>query len=205
MELGALPDHPGHPPILAASHEPTGIDQAGLESVATDTAHRAHALLATYSAADEPARTPALPRLSIWQDAVRMLAAHPDDETLRTRIAETYATSVTDLGIAALAWHQGGPAGLEVLEKPWTPTAAQKAKAHQALERYAEDSTPPRLRLWRNRWTAEAVQMRLGTDARWYPYRRDPDDNRWRPEGPAETDLAAALAALAAPAALLAD
>lgn len=200
MESGVLPDLPGHPPMLAASREPIGIDQPGLELLTTDTAHRAHALLAAYSAADEPARTTTLPRLSTWQDAVRMLAAHFDDETLRARIAETYATNDSDLGIAALAWHQGGPAGLEAFEKPWSPTTTQKARAHKALEDYAEGSAPPPLRLWRNRWTAEAegVQIRLGTDDRWYPYRQDPEDNRWWPEGPAENDPAAALAALLA-------
>jgi uncharacterized Zn finger protein len=200
MESGVLPDLPGRPPMLAASREPIGIDQAGLELVATDAAHRSHGLLAAYSATDEPARTPVLPRLSAWQDAVRMLAAHLDDETLRARIAEAYDTSDTDLGIAALAWHQGGPTGLEALEKPWSPTTTQKARAHKALEDYAEGGTPPPLRLWRNRWTAEAegVQIRLGTDGRWYPYRRTPEDNRWWPDGPAEKDPAAALAALLA-------
>jgi uncharacterized Zn finger protein len=200
METGMLPERPEHPPVLAASREPRGIDQPGLELVATDAAHRAHGLLTAYSATAEPARTAVLPRLSAWQDAVRMLAAHLDDETLRTRIAEAYDTGDTDLGIAALAWHQGGPAGLQALEKPWSPTAAQKARAHQALEDYAEDGAPPPLRLWRNRWTAEAegVQIRLGTDGRWYPYRRDPEDNRWWPEGPAENDPAAALATLLA-------
>jgi uncharacterized Zn finger protein len=198
MELGVLPDLPSHPPILAASREPLGIDQAGLQSIATDAAHRAHGLLAAYSATAEPARVTVLPRLSTWQDAVRMLAANTDDESLRAKIVEAYDTSDADLGIAALAWHQGGPAGLEAFEKPWSPTTTQKAKAHKALEDYADDSTPPPLRLWRNRWTAEAegVQIRLGTDDRWYPYRRHPDENRWWPDGPAENDPAAALAAL---------
>lgn len=200
LESGVLQDLPGHPPVLAASHEPTGIDQTGLELVATDAAHRALGLLAAYSATDEPARTAVLPRLSTWQDAVRMLAARLDDETLRARIIEAYDTSDTDLGIAALAWHQGGPAGLEALEKPWSPTATQKARAHKALEDYADGGEPPPLRLWRNRWTAEAedVQIRLGTDGRWYPYRRDTEDNRWWPDGPAEIDPAAALATLLA-------
>ncbi|MFD0630383.1 hypothetical protein ACFQ9X_00680 [Catenulispora yoronensis] len=200
MEWGVLPDLPGHPPILAASREPIGIDQPGLELVATDATHRSHSLLAAYSATDEPARTAVLPRLSPWQDAVRMLATRLDDETLRARIAEAYAVSDTDLGIAALAWHQGGPAGLDALEKPWSPTVTQKARAHKALEDYADGGEPPPLRLWRNRWTAEAenVQIRLGADGRWYPYRRDAEDNRWRPDGPAEIDPAAALATLLA-------
>jgi uncharacterized Zn finger protein len=198
LELGTPPDGPGNPPILAASHEPTGIDQAGLELVAADAAHRAHALLATYSASSEPAQTPVLPRLSTWQDAVRMLAKDPEDETLRTRILEAYDISDLDLSIAAIAWEQGGPAGLDTLEKPWSPSAADKAKARTALEDYAETGTLPPLRLWRNRWTAEAeaVQIRLGTDGRWYPYSREEETNRWWPAGPPENDPAAALTTL---------
>lgn len=200
MELGLLPDLPGLPPILAASREPLGIDQAGLQSIATDAAHRAHGLLAAYATTGEPARVAVLPRLSTWQDAVRMLAADMDDEALRARIVEAYDTSDADLGLAALAWQQGGPAGLEAFEKPWSPSTTQKARAHKALEDYADDSTPPPLRLWRNRWTAETegVQIRLGTDDRWYPYRRNAEDRRWWPDGPAENDPAAALAALLA-------
>ena len=198
LDPGALPDHPGPPPLLAASYEPTGLDQSGLESVATDTAHRAHALLATYSATTEPARTAVLPRLSTWQDAVRMLSANPEDEPLRARIAEAYDSPDSALRLAVLAWLQGGPAGLETLEKPWTPTTTQKARAHQALQDYADGAPLPPLRLWHNRWTAEAegIQIRLGTDGRWYPYARQ--DATWLPDGPAETDPAAALAALLA-------
>lgn len=199
FELGPLPHRPGQPPVLAASRNPTSIDQIGLEKVAADTAHRAHALLFEYVISAEPALVPVLPRQSIWRDAVRAVATRPEDAALFTRVAERYDLEVDELAVAVQAWQQGGAAGLDVLERPWSPTAADKARARTALQEYAEDSEPPPLRLWRNRWTAEAedVQIRLGTDGRWYPYRRD-GAGRWCPDGPAEQDPAAALAGLLA-------
>lgn len=197
FEVGALPDRPEQPPVLASSAKSGAIDHQGLEMVAADTAHRAHTLMAEYTASAEPARVPVLPRQSIWQDAVRAVATRPADTTLFTRIASLYDLEGDELAVAVRAWQQGGTAGLEVLEHTWSPTAADKARARAALEEYADDSEPPPLRLRHNRWTAETegVQIRLGTDSRWYPYRRH-DDGRWWPDGPAERNPAAALAGL---------
>lgn len=202
LETGPAGRDPGTPPVLAAAREPQGIDQAGLEMVAADTARRAHALLTAYTTTPEPARTPALPRLSTWQDAVRF-AAHAPEPEAAAKITDAFDVDEADLRIAAAAWRQGGPAGLTTLEQPWSPDEAAKARARRALEDGADEELPL-LRLWRNRWTAETaetagtagVQIRLGTDGRWYPYRRDPDNGRWRPDGPAEHDPAAALAGL---------
>jgi hypothetical protein len=200
FELAPTPARPELPPVLAASAKNSEIDQDGLESVAADTAHRAHALLGAYTRAASPAEIPILPRQSIWQDAVRAVATRPGDTTLFTKIATLYDLEDDELETAVQAWDQGGRTGLETLEEPWTPTTADKARAHAALEEYAADEDPPPLRLWRNRWTAEpeGVQLRLGTDHRWYPYLRDDTTGRWRPHGPAEHDPAAALAGLMA-------
>ena len=199
LEIEPANAEPGSPPILAASHEPHGIDQTGLELLAADTAHRAHTLLTTYATTPDPARTPALPRLSAWQDIVRFAAHTPDPHAL-TKIAGAYDIDESDLQTAAAAWRQGGPTGLATLEAPWSPTSADKARAHRALEDGADEDLPP-LRLWRNRWTAEpeGAQIRLGTDGRWYPYRRNPANGQWQPNGPAEHDPAAALAGLLHP------
>lgn len=196
FELGAL-SRPGQPPVLAASHDPASIDQTGLEMVAADAAHRAHALLSEYVTSTEPAQVPVLPRQSVWHDAVRTVATRAEDAALFTRVSELYDLDDAELAVSVRAWQQGGATGMDVLEQPWSPTAADKARTRTALEQYAEDSEPLQLRLWRNRWTAEAegVQIRLGTDGRWYPYHRD-NAGRWRPDGPAERDPAAALAGL---------
>ena len=201
FEVGALPERSGQPPVLAASRVPAEIDQAGLEMVGADTAYRAHTLLAEYMTSAEPAEVPVLPRQSIWQDAVRAVATRPADTALFTRIAELYELEHDELAVAVRAWLQGGATGLDVLDRPWSPAASDKARARTALED-SDDSDPPPLRLWRNRWTdeAEGVQIRLGTDSRWYPYRRDAA-GRWWPDGPAERDPAAALAGLLAEAA----
>lgn len=200
FELAPTPARPELPPVLAASAKNREIDQDGLEIVAADTAHRAHALLGAYTRAALPAEIPILPRQSTWQDAIRAVATRPGDTTLFTKIAILYDLEDDELETAVQAWDQGGRTGLETLEEPWTPTTADKARAHAALEEYATDEDPPPLRLWRNRWTAEpeGVQLRLGTDHRWYPYLRDDTTGRWRPHGPAEHDPAAALAGLMA-------
>ncbi|MFL6109879.1 MAG: SWIM zinc finger family protein [Catenulispora sp.] len=197
FEIGAAPDRPELPPVLASSAKNGAIDHDGLEMVAADAAYRAHALVTEYQGSASPAAVPLLPRHSIWQDAVRAVATRTADAALFTRIADLYDLEDEQLAMAVRAWQQGGPAGLEVLEHPWSPTAADKARARTALEEYADDAEPPPLRLWHNRWTAEAegVQIRLGTDGRWYPYRRD-GGGRWWPDGPAERDAAAALAGL---------
>lgn len=58
--------------------------------------------------------------------------------------------------------------------------------------------TAPRLRTARNRLTVNGhgAQLRLGTDQRWYPYRKEQGD--WWPAGPADPDVTAVLAALLA-------
>ena len=133
LEIEPVTAEPGTPPILAAAHEPHGIDQTGLELLAADTARRAHILLTAYATTPDPARTPALPRLSTWQDVVRFAAHAPEPHAL-TKIAGVYDIDESDLHTAAAAWRQGGPTGLATLEEPWSPTDADKARAHRALE-----------------------------------------------------------------------
>jgi hypothetical protein len=70
-------------------------------------------------------------------------------------------------------------------------TAARTALT-AALTEMATAAVP--LRTWRNRLTLtdHGIQLRLGPDARWYPYQQD-DDGAWWPAAPAEADPVAAL------------
>jgi uncharacterized Zn finger protein len=204
FELPALPAEPGPPPVLAAA---TGdaVDPVALERLAADAARRAHVLHGAYIRTESPAVVPLMPRLTAWQDAVRLAADEDESESeeVYERVLFAYDLGDVQMTMSILAWRQGGPAGLAALETPWTPTAADKARARQSLEDWADDDggDPPALRVWRNRWTAEAegVQARLGTDGRWYPYRLDREDGSWWPHGVAERELASALAGAARP------
>ena len=112
-------------------------------------------------------------------------------------LAARSGASERDLARQALAWRQGGPAGLESLRGEGDP-AAEDPDAAQLL-------TPARTALRAktgaaqavtrgNRVTAGRLQLRLGRDLRWYPYARSDDD--WEPSGVPEADPARALADL---------
>ncbi|MFF1631907.1 SWF or SNF family helicase, partial [Streptomyces sp. NPDC058272] len=68
------------------------------------------------------------------------------------------------------------------------------ARARAALESAWDEDERPRLRATRNRWTVvgSSAQLRLGSDGRWWPYRKE--RGRWAPAGPAAMDPATALA-----------
>ncbi|MEY9910332.1 putative Zn finger protein [Catenulispora sp. MAP12-49] len=199
FEIPAVPGVPGPPPVLDAA---TGgaVDAIALERLAADTAGRAHTLRTLYTGSDEPAATPLMPQLTTWQDAVRMAAEEDEaaSEEVYERVLSAYDLGDVQMSMSILAWRQGGPAGLSTLETAWTPATAGKARARRSLEDWTADGDPPTLRVWHNRWTAEAegVQVRLGTDHRWYPYRRDPEDGTWWPHGTPERDPVSALAIL---------
>jgi uncharacterized Zn finger protein len=102
-----------------------------------------------------------------------------------------------DLARQALAWRQGGPAGLESLHAEWDPAAddpgaARLLTAARAALR-AKTGTAQAV-IQGNRVTAGRLQLRLGRDLRWYPYARS--DHDWEPSGAAEADPVRALADL---------
>lgn len=174
-EIGAVPV----PDAPAAG----GVDAWGLGWLVADAAARARAAL---TGRDERAV------LDERQDAVRVAAAYPDPR-LRSRLARAVGGDA-ELARGAQAWRYGGAEGLATLHTPWSPPAAELARARTALAAAWEDDDPPAVRVWRNRWTVTGrdVQVRYGRDERWYPYRHD--GGEWWPSGPPQHDPAAALA-----------
>ncbi len=99
-----------------------------------------------------------------------------------------------DLARQALAWGQGGRAGLESLRAEWDPAAddpdaAELLAAARAALRAKTGEAQAVTR--GNRVAAGRLQLRLGRDLRWYPYARSDDD--WEPSGAAEADPVRAL------------
>ena len=99
-----------------------------------------------------------------------------------------------DLARQALAWRQGGPAGLESLEAEWDPAADDPEAARllpAARAALRAKTGAARAVSQGNRVTAGRLQLRLGRDLRWYPYARSGDD--WEPSGTPAADPARAL------------
>ena len=96
----------------------------------------------------------------------------------------------------ALAWRQGGLAGLELLGGEWDPVADEPESADllKAARNVLRSKTGAAESVQGNRVTAGRLQLRLGRDLRWYPYARS--DGDWEPSGPPQADPARAVAAL---------
>ncbi|MCB5166784.1 SWIM zinc finger family protein [Streptomyces bambusae] len=182
------PPGPGHPPSYPDG--PGAPDPLALDQLATDAAARAYAILAT-------GRDP-MAGLTLWQDAVRLAAAHPTQgltgaaRALYRDLARAAGRPVHDLARAATAWRHGGLAGLEVLEEPWDPPAGPFDRARPALLAAGEGQFRPE----RNTLTLGGRQLRLGRDGLWYPYTGTPGASPgpdWWPAGPSAPDPVAAL------------
>ncbi|MFF7728983.1 SWF or SNF family helicase [Streptomyces sp. NPDC008001] len=190
-------DAPGRPPVLAGDAGPApGLDTGALEFLVAAAAVRARQLLAEALTAGHEG-SPVARELSLWEDAVRLAAAGPDDR-IAGRLAAGCGRERSELARAVRAWGHGGPASLAVLEEDWAPGAEDLARARAQLTAAWEEEQAPRLRAVRNRWTAvgTGAQLRYGRDGRWWPYRKE--GGRWEPAGACDHDPAAALAALLA-------
>ncbi|MFI2370713.1 SWF or SNF family helicase [Streptomyces sp. NPDC018833] len=192
-----LPEEPGPAPALDTETPPApGVDPSALEFLVEDAAARALLLLMRALAPGHEEHPPP-PALTPDQDAVRMAASSPGP-VVAGRIAAGTGRGRAELDLAVRAWRHGGAAGLHVLEEDFAPDPALAARAATALdEAWAETdaSGRPRLRAaGAARWTVVGaqVQLRLGPDGRWWPYRRE--RSVWAPAGPASADPASALA-----------
>ena len=101
-----------------------------------------------------------------------------------------------DLARQALAWRQGGLAGLDLLRAGWNPAAETPDAAGllEAARSALRAKTGTAEVVQGNRITAGRLQLRLGRDLRWYPYARSDQD--WEPSGPPQADPARAVADL---------
>ena len=189
-----LPEPPPPPDGPAPLEVPAGagVDAAVLRLLAADAASRARATLA---AAPEPAGGD-VRVLDAWEDAVRMAATHRD-AVLWARLGDGAGERFDR---AVWAWTFAGVAGIDALGEVWSPAAAEVARGRAALAAAFDDDDVPEVSVWRNRFTVAGreVQVRLGRDGRWYPYRRRAGD--WWPAGPPARDPGAALGELLAPA-----
>ncbi|MFF2324915.1 MULTISPECIES: SWF or SNF family helicase [unclassified Streptomyces] len=188
-----LPPEPGPAPSLETEAGPEpGVDPAVLEMLATDSAARAHRMLAqALSPGHEQQPLPT--GLTPQQDAVRLVADARPAAWIATRLAAGSGRPRAGLDAAVRAWQYGGPAALTVLDEEWTPDPETLATARARLAEAWEEGEQPHLRSAGNRWTAVDgdVQLRYGRDGRWWPYRKE--SGRWMPAGPADEDPAAAF------------
>ncbi|MGW0929508.1 SWIM zinc finger family protein [Streptomyces sp. NPDC002644] len=199
LPLPGLPPLP--PPPAGAEESPaTGIEADPLDRLVADAAVRARELLAHLHGAGD-AEPPPPP--DDWQDTVRLAATHPDPrarDRLRQAVADRAARRGLDLDVDLLteAWRTGGAAGLDVLERPWTPGRRETARARTALAEAWSPDEEPALTVEDNRFTfgAEGPQLRLGRDGRWYGYLRQ--GGAWWPTGEPDPDPAAVTAELLA-------
>ncbi|CAL9631489.1 SWF or SNF family helicase [Streptomyces sp. Tu 3180] len=189
----ALPAEPGIPPSLDTETAPAaGSDPSALEFLAARTAARAHRLLAE-ALREGHERHPVEPEPTVAVDAVRLAAGEPA-RAVSERLAEGSGRGGEGLAVAVRAWRQGGAAALAVLDEEWTVRGEDLARARAALETAWSEDERPVFRSRANRWTVVGapVQLRLGRDGRWWPYREE--RGRWLPAGGPAPDPATALA-----------
>ncbi|MET9446736.1 SWF or SNF family helicase [Streptomyces cinerochromogenes] len=189
-EVPGLPPAPGTPPSLTAgSVVAPGIDAAALEHLAGRTAAEASRLLAAILAGDVQGEA----GLTAAQDAVR-LACGPAPAAVVERLATGSRRGPDGLAAAVRAWRLGGAAALTVLDEEREVEGVALARARAALDAAWEADERPVFRRSGNRWTVvdEGVQLRLGGEGHWWPYREEGD--RWVPAGGADPDPATALA-----------
>jgi uncharacterized Zn finger protein len=130
------------------------------------------------------------------QDAARLGASHRSLDWFHGLVTGS-GMRAQEFGLLTRAWRFGGAVGVTVATEAFSPEPALLAAARTRITDALADMTPApvTLKAWRNRLTlgGTGLQLRLGTDGRWYPYAKENDD--WWPCATAEADPAMALAA----------
>ncbi|MEV6055606.1 SWF or SNF family helicase [Streptomyces sp. NPDC052107] len=189
-ELPGLPRTPGTPPSLAAGTAPApGIDPLALEHLAGRTAAEAYRLLAEMLRSEPWDGT----ALTSAQDALRLACGAPSG-AVTERLAQRSGRGREGLATAVRAWRAGGVTALTVLDEEWQVEGVPLARARAALEAAWEQDERPPFDTSGNRWTVpgEGIQLRLGRDGRWWPYRDEA--GRWVPAGGPDREPETALA-----------
>ncbi|MFJ9835975.1 SWF or SNF family helicase [Streptomyces sp. NPDC101169] len=194
--LPTLPDVPeeaGEPPSYDAGTAPTpAVDPAALRYLAGKSAQEAHRLLAQVLG-DRGAEKRDERTLTAAEDVVR-LADGAVPGAVAERLAEGSGRGREGLATAVLAWRLGGPAALTVLDEEWQVEESALARARAALDAAWEADERPSFRRSGNRWAVpdEGLELRLGPDGRWWPYRAE--EERRLPAGAPDRNPATALA-----------
>ncbi|MEU1460369.1 SWF or SNF family helicase [Streptomyces sp. NPDC005727] len=192
--LPAVPAAPGGPPSYDAGTAPTpAVDPVALRYLAGRTAQDAHRLLGRALGNGGPGE-PDHRAPTAAEDVVR-LADGTVPDAVAERLAEGSGRGREGLATAVRAWRLGGPAALAVLDEEWPVQGAALARARAALDSAWETGERPSFRPEGNRWTVpdEGVQLRLGPDGRWWPFRTE--GGHWVPAGAPDRNPATALAA----------
>ncbi|MFF9173420.1 SWF or SNF family helicase [Streptomyces sp. NPDC014793] len=191
--LPAVPEAPGGPPSYDTGiAPPTAVDPEALRYLAGKTAQEAHRLLGRalggsgFQNREHRALTAAEDVVRLADGAVPAAAAD--------RLAEGSGRDRAGLATAVRAWRLGGPPALAVLDGQWQVRDAALARARAALDAAWETDERPSFRQDGTRWTVadEGVQLRLGPDGRWWPYRAE--GGHWVPAGAPDRNPATALA-----------
>jgi uncharacterized Zn finger protein len=168
------PSRPGVPAAVLALDPPAGIDPNGLAALASDAARRAWEL----ASGDGDGGL----GLSRDEDLSRHAARSLGTPEL-AQLAHLAGMSARTLTTWAIAWREGGAAGLAVSRDPVRTEARAMDEARRALGQ-ALPGTPVVVRA--NRATAGRTQLRLGQDGLWYLFTRQFND--WTLMGPGGPD-----------------
>ncbi|MDQ0380141.1 SWIM zinc finger family protein [Amycolatopsis thermophila] len=166
------PDAPGRPAEVALSPPPaSGVRVDALQALAADAAARAWRLLTGGEPEDD---------LSVDEDLARRAAdaLHGGPVSVAALAAEA-GMSTRELTRWAIAWREAGRGGLAALRETWQPPPG---RFYEVLAELDESGLPGETKIWRNRVTRGALQLRLARDGRWYRFSRSFQD--WLPDGP---------------------
>jgi hypothetical protein len=187
--LSLPPPRPGSPAALPVDPPPWRPRlREDLVELAADAASRAWELASGLSA---DAGLALDPDADLARRAARTLGTHTF-----AALAARSGVPPRDLARQALAWRQGGLAGLELLRGEWDPAAEDPDAVGllEAARAVLRAKTGAAQSVRGNQVTAGRLQLRLGRDLRWYPYARSDQD--WEPSGPPQADPALAVANL---------